>query len=191
MTRPRTSTASPLASAAATTAYTINAHPGGLQQGVLDTARFVRDWAALSAAADYRKGLYAAPSIAADAQCAKNNVLDAAKATPSATAANVMLVVHGSPHAIVADVYNVEVAKGVATLSLRWIRAPKDTPDFGCHKVQDARDPHYHQRPIAGCELEIADDIALAGATLREGARGARLFCRDLPSIGRVGITLG
>ena len=57
--------------------------------------------------------------------------------------------------------------------------------------MQDARDPHYHQRPIAGCELEIADDISLAGATLREGARGATLFCRDLPSIGRVGITLG
>jgi hypothetical protein len=50
----------PLASAAATTPFTINAHPGGLQQGVLDTKRFLRDWAALSAAADYRKGRYAA-----------------------------------------------------------------------------------------------------------------------------------
>jgi hypothetical protein len=169
----------PLAAAVPTTPYVINSYPEGLQQGVLATARFVRDWASLSKAADYGKGRYARPQYAADLQCAASkNVLDASKAEVGSIANNVMIIIHGSPYAIVADVYNVEVAKGVATFSLRWIRAPKDTPDFGCHKVQDVRDPHYHHRPIAGCELEIAEDIVLPGAALREGARGATLFIK-------------
>ena len=167
----------PLAAAAATMPYMINSYPGGLQQGVLDTKRFVRDWATLSAAADYRKGRFAFPKFASDVQCAKNNALNVAKAELSPTAPNVMLVVHGSPHAIVADIYNVEVTKGVATFSLRWTKAPKDTPDFGCHAEQedDVKDAHYHQRPIAGCEVEIAMDIALPSAALREVLRGVTL----------------
>ena len=169
----------PLSAAVPTMPYIINSHPGGLQQGVLSTARFVRDWAALCDVADYQEGHYAIPNFASDVQCAKENVLDAAKAITSPATSNLMLVVHGSPHAIVADIYNVAVAKGVATFSLRWIKAPKDTPDFvGCHKKQDARDAHYHQRPIAGCELEIAEDIVLPGAALREVARGATLFIK-------------
>ena len=176
----------PLAAAAPTTPYVLNTHPGGLQQGVLDTARFVRDWAALCGEADYGKGRFAFLAHASDVQCAKENVLDAAKAAPSSTPSNVMLVVHGSPHAVVADVYHVEVARGVATFSLRWIKAPKDTPDFGCHKVQDTRDAHYHHRPVAGCQLELAEDIALPGAALREFARGATLFIKDMPTAAKV-----
>ena len=163
----------PLASAAAMVPVMINAHPGGVQQGVLDTKRFVSDWAALSEAADHRKGRYAMPIYAAAVQCAKDNVLNAANATLSPTAANVMMLVHGSPHAIVADIYHVEVAKGVAAFSLRWIKAPKDTPDFGCHAKQDMQKAHYHHRTVAGCELAIAEDIMLAGAALRDVARGA------------------
>jgi hypothetical protein len=169
----------PLASAAAMVPVMINAHPGGVQQGVLDTKRFVSDWAALSEAADHRKGRYAMPIYAAAVQCAKDNVLNAANATLSPTAANVMMLVHGSPHAIVADIYHVEVAKGVAAFSLRWIKAPKDTPDFGCHAKQDMQKAHYHHRPVSGCELEIAEDIALPGAALRDVARGATLFIKN------------
>ena len=161
----------PLAAAVPTMPYMINAHPGGLEQGVLDTKRFVTDWATLSEAADYRKGRYAMPAYAADVQCSKKNVLDVSKAKLGPSASNVMVLIHGSPHAIVADIYNVEVAKGVAIFSLRWIKAPNDTPDFGCHKMQDTQNAHYHHRPIAGCELEIAEDIALPGAALREVAR--------------------
>ena len=168
----------PLAAAVPTMPYMIISHPGGLQQGVLDTKRFVSGWAALSEAADYRKGRYAMPQFASDVQCAKKNVRNASKATLSPTASNVMMLVHGSPHAIVADIYHVEVAKGVATFSLRWIKAPKDTPDFGCHAKQDMQKSHYHHRPVAGCELEIADDIVLPGAALREVGRGATLFIK-------------
>ena len=168
----------PLAAAVPTMPYMINAHPGGLQQGVLDTKRFVADWAALSEAADYRKGRYAMPQFASDVQCAKKNVLNASKATSSPTASNVMMLVHGSPHAIVADIYHVEVAKGVATFSMRWIKAPKDTPDFGCHAKQDMQNTHYHHRTIAGCELKIAEEITLPGAALREVERGATLFIK-------------
>jgi hypothetical protein len=125
----------PLAAAVPTTPYIINAYPGGLQQGVLDTRRFVSDWAALSEAADYGKGRCAVPQYASEVQCERRNDLDVAKATLSPAASNAILVVHGSPHATVADIYNVAVAKGVATFSLRWIKAPKDTPDFACHKV--------------------------------------------------------
>jgi hypothetical protein len=146
----------PLAAAVPTMPYIINSHPGGLNQGVLDTKRFVSDWAALSEAADYRKGRYAMPQFAADVQCAKKNVLNASKA----------------------DIYHVKVAKGVATFSLRWIKAPKDTPDFGCHAKQDMQKAHYHHRPVAGCELEIAEDIALPGAALRDVSRGATLFIK-------------
>jgi hypothetical protein len=168
----------PLAAAVPTVPYMINSHPGGLQQGVLDTKRFVADWAALSEAADYRKGRYAMPFYAAAVQCQKENVLNAANATLSPSAANVMMLVHGSPHAIVADIYHVEVAKGVAAFSLRWIKAPKDTPDFGCHAKQDMQKAHYHHRLVAGCELEIAEDIALPGAALRDVSRGATLFIK-------------
>ena len=178
----------PLAAAVPTMPYMINAHPGGLQQGVLDTKRFVADWAALSEAADYRKGRYAMPQFASDVQCAKKNVLNASKAKLSPTASNVMMLVHGSPHAIVADIYNVEVAKGVATFSLRWIKAPKDTPDFGCHAKQDMQKAHYHHRPVAGCELEIAEDIALPGAALRDVSRGATLFIKVSPPYVTTGI---
>jgi hypothetical protein len=168
----------PLAAAVPTMPYMINSHPGGLEQGVLDTKRFVADWAALCDAADYGKGRYAMPNYAAVTQCQKENLLNVAKAKLSPTAANVMMLIHGSPHAIVADIYNVEVAKGVATFSLRWIKAPKDTPDFGCHAKQDMQKAHYHHRPVSGCELEIAEDIALPGAALREVARGATLFIK-------------
>jgi hypothetical protein len=109
----------PLAAAVPTTPYVLNTHQGGLQQGILDTARFVRDWAALFDEADNGKGHYAFLAHASDVQCAKKNVLNAAKATLSSTASNVMIVVHGSPHAIVADIYDVAVTKGVAIFSLR------------------------------------------------------------------------
>jgi hypothetical protein len=168
----------PLAAAVPTMPVMINSHPGGLEQGVLDTKRFVADWAALSEAADYRKGRYAMPQFAAEVQCTKKNVLNAANATLSPSASNVMMFVHGSPHAIVADIYHVEVAKGVATFSLRWIKAPKDTPDFGCHKVQDMQNAHHHHRPIANCALALAEDIALPGAALREVGEGATLFIK-------------
>ena len=160
--------------------YMINSYPGGLQQGVLDTKRFVSDWAALSEAADYGKGRYAMPQYASEVQCERTNDLAVSKATLSPTASNVMMLIHGSPDAIVADIFNVEVAKGVATFLLRWIKAPKDTPDFGCHVEQEnaVKDAHYHQRPTAGCELEIAEDIALPGAALREVGRGATLFIK-------------
>jgi hypothetical protein len=35
--------------------------------------------------------------------------------------------------------------------------------------MQDMQDAHYHHRPIAGCELELAEDIMLPG---RRAARG-------------------
>ena len=172
----------PLAAAVPTMPYMINSYPGGLQQGVLDTKRFVSDWAALSEAADYGKGRYAMPQYASEVQCERKNDLAVSKATLSPTASNVMMLVHGSPDAIVADIFNVEVAKGVATFLLRWIKAPKDTPDFGCHAEQEnaVKDAHYHQRPIAGCEVEIADDIVLPGAARRDLARGATLFIKLL-----------
>jgi hypothetical protein len=157
----------PLAAVVPTSPYIINTYPEGLQQGVLDTDRFVRDWAALSVAADHRKGRCARPHTIPDVQCA----LDATniKTTESGSVANnMMLVVHGSLRAIVADVYNVEVVQGVAIISLRWIKALKVTPNFGYHKKQNLRKPHHHHRPIAGCELKIADDITLPSAALRE-----------------------
>jgi hypothetical protein len=45
--------------------------------------------------------------------------------------------------------------------------------------MQDMQDAHYHHRPIAGCELELAEDIMLPGAALREVVRGATLFIKD------------
>ncbi len=146
----------PLAAAVPTMPYIINSHPGGLQQGVLSTARFMRDWAALCDVADYREGHYAIPNFASDVQCAKENFLDAAMAIASPATSNLMLVVHGSPRAIVADIYNVAVAKGVATFSLRWIKAPKDTPDF-CRVPQEAGRAGRALPPAAHRRLRARD----------------------------------
>ncbi len=153
---------------------------GALAAGVLDAHAFLRDWAALSARADWRRGTFPGSCYARAAQCAARGgapapvFAGAVNAMPS----NALVLPHDAPRGGVADVYEVRAKNGAAELLLRFVDAPAVTPEGRCHPLQGMNDQlHYHHD--VDCTHELAEGgPAQVAAGLARARAGVTLFIK-------------
>ncbi|KAL4422580.1 hypothetical protein ABPG75_008777 [Micractinium tetrahymenae] len=148
----------------------INRGPGqGLQQGLLDTCRFLADWAEVAAA---QPNGITMPSVAVDRQCGGPG--HNASAAPAGTRrfavlggedeeegngvpGNAMLLLHGPRKAsAVVDIEGLRLEGEEVVITLRWVARPETIPEnSGCHRSQTnaPEDRHYHHQATCGYEL--------------------------------------
>ncbi|KAL4424752.1 hypothetical protein ABPG77_000095 [Micractinium sp. CCAP 211/92] len=147
----------------------INGGPGrGLQQGLLDTLRFLADWAELAAQAPHGITM---PGMAVNRQCGglhHNTTADGTRRFALAggeedqeegngAPSNAMLLLHGPRKAsAVVDVEGLRLEGGQAVITVRWVHRPDTIPEnAGCHRSQstEPEQRHYHHQGTCGYEL--------------------------------------